>query len=80
MTRAFHALVRGNLFTAADYNILSPVVFSIFALVLLADVIQLATGRRVIPRVPGRLEQTAGFAALFVVMAYGVARNVTWLP
>jgi hypothetical protein len=80
MTRAFHALVRGNLFTAADYNILSPVVFSIFALVLLADVIQLATGRRVIPRFPGRLEQVAGRMVLVVVLAYGVARNVIDIP
>ena len=80
MTRAFHALVHGNLSAAIDFNTLSPLVFSLFALILLADVIQLATGRRVIPRFPGRLEQVAGLMALFVVMAYGVVRNVTGLP
>jgi len=80
MTRAFHSLIHGNVSAAIDFNILSPVVFPLFALVLLADVIQLITGRRVIPRFPGRLEQVAGLMALFVVMAYGVVRNVTGLP
>ena len=44
MTRAFHQLSHGHLQEAIELNCLSPAVFLAYLLVLLADVVYLATG------------------------------------
>ena len=80
MTRAFHALSHGHLGEALSLNLIAPVLFVCLLAVLLLDVAQLTTGFRVRLTVSGRVAQCGGWALVFIVVAYGVLRNVTALP
>ena len=77
MTRAFHAISRGQFAQALDLNILSLAVYALFLLVLLNDIVYVLTGMHVTVPPRPRLEGAFGYFALFLVMGYGVARNLT---
>ena len=77
MTRAFHAISRGQFAQALDLNILSLAVYALFLLVLLNDIVYVLTGMHVTVPARLRLEGAFGYFALFLVMGYGVARNLT---
>ena len=76
MTRAFHAICHGDLAAATNYNIFAPVVYLCFMAILLSDIIYLTTGKRTPIRVPERIKQVSGYTALFLVIAYGIVRNI----
>ena len=76
MIRAFHAISHGDFAAAVNYNIFSPALYFLFMAILLSDIVYLTTGRRVPLRVTERIEQVSGYTALFLVMAYGIARNI----
>jgi hypothetical protein len=80
MTRAFHALSHGDFREAVELNLLSPILFFAFLLVLVLDVIQLTTGFRPSIKLPRRVTAWGGYAALVVVLAYGVVRNIVDIP
>jgi len=44
--------------------------------ILLFDIIYLTTGKRTPIRVPERIKQVSGYTALFLVIAYGIVRNI----
>jgi hypothetical protein len=76
MTRAFYAISHGDFAAAVKYNIFSPALYFFFVAILLSDIVYLTTGRRVTLRVPQSVEQVSGYTALFMVIAYGVLRNI----
>lgn len=80
MTRAFHALSHGDFCEAVELNLLSPVLFFTFLLVLILDVVQLTTGFRPGIKLPRRVTLWSGYAALVVVLAYGIVRNIVDIP
>ncbi len=76
MTRGFYAISHGDFSAAINYNVFSPALYFFFMAVLLSDIVYLTTGRRITLRVPERIEQVFGYTALFLVLAYGVLRNI----
>ena len=80
MTRAFHQLSHGNLAEALEFNLLSPVVFFSFLLVLLLDVFQFATGLRINFSKLRGVMWWGGWVGFVVVLGYGVLRNITDIP
>ena len=77
LTRGFHALAHGDLATALDYNALLP----FFALLIGSGFVSLlyfaARGRRMPVNL---LHPKALYAFLFVLLIFGVIRNVPWYP
>jgi len=76
MTRAFYAISHGDFAVAVNHNIFSPALYFFFMAILLSDIVYLTTGRRVPLRVPERIQQVSGYTGLFMVIAYGVLRNI----
>jgi hypothetical protein len=48
--------------------------------ILLFDTIYLTTGLHVPLRIPEKIRQVSGYAVLFLVIAYGIVRNLVPLP
>jgi hypothetical protein len=76
MTRAFHAISHGDFAAAINYNIFAPVVYLCFMLILLSDIAYLTMGRRILLRIPEKIKQVSAYNALFLVIAYGILRNI----
>ena len=76
MTRAFHAISHGDFAAAINYNIFAPVVYLCFMLILLSDIASLTMGRRILLRIPEKMKQVSAYNALFLVIAYGILRNI----
>jgi len=80
MTRAFHAISHGELAQALSFNLLSIAVYAFFMGIILWDVVYLITGTRIYIPTPLRLEGAFGYLVLFLVIVYGILRNLTPLP
>jgi len=80
MTRAFHALMHGHISEALEYNLLSIPLFFAAAVLLVLDIAYLARGIRVHLGLSERQKDFYGWVVLFLVLSYGVVRNVTALP
>ena len=76
MTRAFHAISHGDFAAAINYNIFAPVVYLCFTLTLLSDIACLTMGRRILLRIPEKMKQVSAYNALFLVITYGILRNI----
>ena len=76
MIRAFHAISHGDFAAAINHNIFGPVVYLCFMTILLSDIAYLTMGRRILPRIPEKMKQVSAYNALFLVIAYGILRNI----
>jgi hypothetical protein len=76
MTSAFHAISHGDFAAAINYNIFAPVVYLCFMAILLSDIAYLTMGRRIPLRIPEKVKQVSAYSALFLVIAYGILRNI----
>jgi len=76
MTRAFHAISHGDFAAAINYNIFAPVVYLCFMTILLSDIAYLTMGRRIPLRIPEKVTQVSAYSALFLVISYGILRNI----
>ena len=77
LTRGFHALLHGDVWTALDYNALLP----LFALLIgfaFVSLIYLAWRGRRMPISP--LHPRALWIFLIMLLVFGVTRNLPWYP
>jgi len=76
MTRAFHALTHGHRGEALEYNLLSAPLFFAAGVVLVLDITYLASGIRIHWGLSERQKSVYAVVGLFLVLSYGIARNV----
>jgi len=77
LTRGFHALFHGDFFTALDFNALIPIWVLIFGYVLISLMLLAIRGKG-LPMMPTQPVFLFGF--LFVLLAFGVLRNIPAYP
>ena len=77
MTRAMHSLVHGDVYTAIDYNILSPIVFILLFVIFTSLSLKAIRGSGLAYRPPTLRVQSAIFIA---VMVFGIVRNIPAYP
>ncbi len=80
MTRAFHAITHGHILDAFGLNLFAVPLFLIMSLVLLNDVTYLARGTQLNWHMSRIRTYRLEWAVLFLLLLYGVLRNVTPLP
>lgn len=80
MTRAFHAIIHGHLEEAVELNLLSPILFYGMLILLLLDLVYLASGTRVTVTVNERFKIRAEWLGVVIILLYGVLRNLALLP
>lgn len=80
MTRSFHALTHGHIGEALECNLLSAPLFFAAGVVLVLDIAYLASGIRIHWGLSERQKPVCALAGLFLVLSYGIARNVMSLP
>lgn len=77
LTRGFHALLHGDVLTALDYNALLPLFGLLLGFGFLSLVYFAMRGRRIGFNL---LHPTALWGFLFLLMVFGVTRNLPWYP
>ena len=77
LTRGFHALLHGDIATALDYNALLPFFGLLLGFGFLSLVFFAARGRRMGLNL---LHPNALWGFLFLLMIFGVTRNLPWYP
>ena len=80
MTRSFHALTHGHIGEALECNLLSAPLFFAAGVVLVLDIAYLASGIRIHRGLSERQKTVCALAGLFLVLSYGIVRNVLSLP
>lgn len=77
LTRGFHALFHGDLYTAVDFNALTPV-FAVLFLFLVVSLFSIAVRGKGLVRMSASPAFLVGI--LVVLLAFGVLRNLPFYP
>jgi len=77
LTRGFHALFHGDLYTAVDFNALTPLFALIFAF-LVASLVSVAVRGKGLVRLSASPVYLFGF--LILLLTFGVLRNLPYSP
>lgn len=77
LTRGFHALFRGDVLTALDFNVLIPIWAAVFVYLFISLVLLVVRGRGLSMKV---FHPTALWVFLIVLLAFGVLRNLPFYP
>lgn len=77
LTRGFHALFHGDLYTAVDFNALTPLFALIFAF-LVASLVSVAVRGKGLVRLSASPAYLFGF--LILLLTFGVFRNLPYSP
>lgn len=77
MTRAFHAILQGDVAGAFRFNIFMPLMFGILAFIFVSMAVHSIGGRRLrLPSIPAGIT----VACFVLMMIYGVVRNIPVYP